>query len=248
MNEAPPPWLASLADAAPRMRVPALLRPPVDGGRRSAVLVLFGEGAGGPELLLIQRRNGLRRHSGQPAFPGGSFEAGDRSAEECAVREAVEETGVDAGGIEPLARMPELYIPHSGFRVQPVIAWWRTPSAVHAADAGEVANAVTVPVAELSDPANRVVVDVAGRRAGPGFRVRDLLVWGFTAGVVDELLRMGGWEQPWNAGGAAPVVPLTPPADTPAPVPPGGPPAGPPSGAPAPDGPGAHAPASPGTG
>ena len=35
-------------------------------------------------------------------------------------------------------------------------------------------------------------------RVGPGFAVRDLLVWGFTAGLLDALLRMGGWERPWR--------------------------------------------------
>jgi hypothetical protein len=33
---------------------------------------------------------------------------------------------------------------------------------------------------------------------GPAFRVADLLVWGFTAGLVDSLLELGGWSQPWD--------------------------------------------------
>ncbi len=218
----PPEWLTALAEAGTRMEVPPIMRPPAEGGRRSAVLVLFGSGAAGPELLLIQRNGGLRRHSGQPAFPGGSFEEGDRTPEECAIREAVEETGVDPAGIVPLGLLPELYIRHSGFRVQPVLAWWREPSAVHAADAGEVANAVTVPVAELTDPANRVLVEVAGRRTGPGFRVGGMLVWGFTAAVLDALLTLGGWQRPWNESGRAEVVHLVPPAE-PARTGPGGP-------------------------
>jgi hypothetical protein len=27
-----------------------------------------------------------------------------------------------------------------------------------------------------------------------------MLVWGFTAAVVDRLLALGGWERPWDAG------------------------------------------------
>ncbi|WP_017625915.1 NUDIX hydrolase [Nocardiopsis chromatogenes] len=206
-----PDWLTALAEAGARMPVPPLLRPPASGGRRAAVLILFGAGAAGPEVLLIQRNDGLRRHSGQPAFPGGSFEDGDRTPEECAVREAVEETGVDPAGIDPVGRLPELYIRHSGFRVAPVLAWWRSPSPVRAADAGEVASAAAVPVAELADPANRVRVEVAGRgAAGPGFRAGGMLVWGFTAGVVDGLLRLGGWERPWRSA-ATEVVTIVPP-------------------------------------
>src|SRR5690606_41358675 len=114
-----PGWLTALAEAGARMGVPPIMRPPAEGGRRSAVLVLFGSGAAGPELLLIQRNGGLRRHSGQPAFPGGSFEEGDRTPEECAIRGAEEETGVDPAGVVPLGRLPERYIRHRGVRVPP---------------------------------------------------------------------------------------------------------------------------------
>ncbi|MFC3999945.1 NUDIX hydrolase [Nocardiopsis sediminis] len=179
------------------MPVPAVMRPPEEGGRRSAVLILFGEGERGPDVLLIQRNNGLRRHSGQPAFPGGALDPSDDGPEDCALREAREETGADPDGIELLGRLPELYINRSGFRVQPILAWWRTPSDVHPADPGEVAGVVRVPIADLADPANRVRVREPGGAARPAFRVGGMLVWGFTAAILDRLLVLGGWERPW---------------------------------------------------
>jgi hypothetical protein len=33
---------------------------------------------------------------------------------------------------------------------------------------------------------------------GPGFRVGGLVVWGFTAGLLSELLVLGGLERPWD--------------------------------------------------
>ncbi|MFB9800088.1 NUDIX hydrolase [Streptomonospora salina] len=190
------------------MPVPSVMRPPESGGRRSAVLILFGEGEHGPDVLLIQRNNGLRRHSGQPAFPGGSFEPGDEGPEDCAVREAVEETGVDPVGIELLGRLPELFIRPSAFRVTPVMAWWREPSEVRAADAGEVAGVVRVPVSELADPANRIRARHPNGSSGPAFRVHGMLVWGFTAAILDRLLVLGGWERPWLDGQEAEPVAL----------------------------------------
>lgn len=205
-----PEWLGSLAHAAVRMPVPTRLRPPERGGRRSAVLILFGEGDRGPDVLLIQRNSGLRRHSGQPAFPGGSIEDTDTGPEDAALREASEETGADPAGIELLGRLPELYIMRSGFRVTPVMAWWRTPSAVHAADSGEVASVTRVAVADLVDPANRVRVRAPDRVIGPGYRVGGMLVWGFTAGILNQLLVLGGWERPWVHDTSVPAVEAMP--------------------------------------
>ncbi|PSK99409.1 8-oxo-dGTP pyrophosphatase MutT (NUDIX family) [Murinocardiopsis flavida] len=193
-----PEWLGALAEAAARAPVPRVLRPPSDGGRHSAVLVLFGESPeGGPDVLLIQRNNGLRRHSGQPAFPGGSIEPGDAGAIGCALREAGEETGLLPAGVEVLCALPELYISRTDFRVTPVLAWWHTPSEVGPADPAEVASVARVPVAELADPANRVRTRHPDGSTGPAFRVRGMLVWGFTAAILNQLLVLGRWERPW---------------------------------------------------
>jgi len=191
----PPAWLCDLAAAAATMDVPRILRPPASGGRRSAVLILFGDG---PDLLFIQRSEGLRRHPGQPAFPGGAIDDGDDGPVGAALREAAEETGLDPAGVEVLGTMPELFIPHSGFRVVPVLAWWREPSAVGPVDTGEVAAVERIPIADLADPAHRVMLQNPSGRIGPAFRIGSMLIWGFTAGLVDRLLALAGWERPWN--------------------------------------------------
>ena len=128
-DEAPAPlWLPELAGAIARTPVPPLLRPPAGVGRPSAILVLFGSAASGPggsdpDLLLIQRRPGLRRHGGQPAFPGGAIEPGDAGPVEAALREAAEEVGLDPSGVDVIGTAPELFISRSGFRVIPVLGW-----------------------------------------------------------------------------------------------------------------------------
>jgi len=195
-----PSWLTDLAAAAAAMDVPRVMRPPALGGRRSAVLVLFGDG---PDLLFIQRSEGLRRHAGQPAFPGGAIEAGDEGPVGAALREAAEETGLDPAGVEVLGTMPELYITRSGFRVVPVLAWWREPTAVRPVDIGEVAAVERVPVAALADPRCRVTLRHPSGRTGPAFRIGSMLIWGFTALLVDRLLALAGWERPWDVAAVA---------------------------------------------
>ena len=192
-----PAWLRELAAAAETMEIPLLTAPPERGGKPSAVLILFADGPAGPDLLLIQRSQGLRLHAGQPAFPGGSIDAGEGPVE-AALREAAEEVGVDPEGVEVVGTLPEVYIERTGFRVVPVLGWWRQPSAVAPVDAGEVAAVERVGVAELADPAVRLMVRVPDGRTTPAFRVRGMLIWGFTAGLVDRLLALAGWEKPWD--------------------------------------------------
>jgi 8-oxo-dGTP pyrophosphatase MutT (NUDIX family) len=198
--ESAPAWLLRLADAAGTMEVPAPLAPPVTGGRPSAVLVLFGDGPEGPDLLFIQRSDDLRLHAGQPAFPGGAIDEGDGGPVGAALREAAEEVGLDLAGVDVVGTLPEVFIERTGFRVVPVLAWWRKPSAVAPVDAGEVAAVERVSVAELADPATRVTLRMPNGRSSPAFRVRGMLIWGFTAVLVDRLLALGGWEKPWDAG------------------------------------------------
>lgn len=200
-----PGWLTDLAKAAERMAVPAELRPPAGGGRRSAILILFGagpDGAGsdwaGPDLLLVQRSQSLRRHAGQPAFPGGVIDPADDGAAGAALREAAEEAGVDPRGVHVVTVLPDLYIPRTGFQVSPVIGWWREPVAVAPGDPAEVTAVARVPVAELADPANRLMIRYPNGGAGPAFRAGTMLVWGFTAFVISQLLALGGWERPWD--------------------------------------------------
>jgi 8-oxo-dGTP pyrophosphatase MutT (NUDIX family) len=193
-----PEWLRKLAAAAETMKISPRLMPPATGGRASAVLVLFADGPGGPDLLLIQRSKGLRLHAGQPAFPGGAIDAGDSGPVGAALREAVEEVGLDPSGVDVVGMLPEAYIPPTGFRVVPVLAWWRRPSAVAPVDLGEVAAVERVSVAELADPAARLMVRVPDGRTSPAFRVRGMLIWGFTAVLVDRLLALAGWETPWD--------------------------------------------------
>jgi 8-oxo-dGTP pyrophosphatase MutT (NUDIX family) len=195
-----PAWLQPLVDALPTVTPEQISRflPPAEGGRHSAVLILFGEGSDGPDLLFIERAATLRSHAGQPAFPGGAQDDTDATPVAAALREAREEVGLDPAGVDVLGTLPDLWLPPSGFVVTPVLAWWRAPHDVGVVDIAEVAAVVRVPIAELVDPANRVSVAHPSGWIGPGFAVRDLLIWGFTAGLTDRLLALAGWEQPWD--------------------------------------------------
>jgi 8-oxo-dGTP pyrophosphatase MutT (NUDIX family) len=171
---------------------------PVVGGRPSAVLILLADEGGTPDVLVLERAADLRNHAGQPAFPGGAAEPGDRDAVATALREAHEEVGVDPATVSVVSELPRLWIPVSDFVVTPVLAWWHDPHPVHPKDAVEVARVARLPVGDLADPACRLRVRHSSGYVGPAFDIGGMLVWGFTAGVLAKLLELGGWARPWD--------------------------------------------------
>ena len=74
-------------------------------------------------------------------------------------------------------------------------------------DPAEVSDVHRVPIAELTDPGNRVNVRHPSGYIGPGFTVHDMLVWGFTAHLLDRILArwLGSalWDQDvsWTSDG-----------------------------------------------
>lgn len=187
--------------------------PSVDGGRPAAVLILLGVLDDVPaehrssavprslDVLLQRRSDSLSSHPGQVSFPGGRAEPHDADAAATAMREAQEETGLDPAGVEVLHTLPDVPLVVSDHRVSPVVAWWREPSAVAAVDHAETVDVRRVPIADLLDPESRfmTVHDVGGSTLRmPAFEVDGMVVWGFTAGLLDGLLDALGWTEPWD--------------------------------------------------
>ncbi len=198
----------------------AFALPDGDRPRLSAVLVLFGvldhvpAGTGHPavardlDVLLTRRALTLSHHPGQIAFPGGGIDPGDAGPQAAAVREAVEETGLDATGVRVLGTLPDLPVTASRNLVTPVLAWWAQPSSVAATDPAETVDVFRVAVADLVDPDHRVtaVVRHADREyRGPAFVVDGVVVWGFTAFVLDRLFDELGWSVPWDESRTVPA-------------------------------------------
>jgi 8-oxo-dGTP pyrophosphatase MutT (NUDIX family) len=223
---AAPAWLKPLVEnvacvpAAFRRRLPADVLALVTAahakakltrsGRDAAVLVLFSGPEDAPadggvpedaDLLLTVRASTLQHHAGQAAFPGGATDPGDAGPVDTALREAREETGIDATRLRPLATLEKMFIEPSGFHVVPVLAYSPDPGPVTVVDESETAIVARVPLRAFVNPENRLMVcrrTFSSRFAGPAFLLNEMLVWGFTGQVISALLDCAGWALPWN--------------------------------------------------
>jgi 8-oxo-dGTP pyrophosphatase MutT (NUDIX family) len=196
--------------------------PPDQGGRASAVLILFGPSPeGGEDVVLTERSHSMRSHAGQVSFPGGAVDPVDSGPVAAALREAQEEVGLEPAGVQVVAELPALYLPPSNFVVTPVLAWWAQPSPISVVDHLEVARVLRAPLTELTDPARRFTVSHPSGFVGPAFDVDGLLVWGFTAGLLSKVIELAGLERSWDRDDHRPLPahllgppdrPMTPPA------------------------------------
>jgi len=171
--------------------VPEAARTPPPGARVGAVLVLLEDGPGserdGPRLVLTRRRPDLRSHPGQLSFAGGRVEPGERPVD-AALREAVEEIGLDPASVTVLGLGPTFYVPPSRFWVVPVVARWHAPHPL-TPEPREVAEVLHVTLDALTDE-RRWRHTPMGPREGStwAWQLDDDLLWGATALVVRMLL------------------------------------------------------------
>ena len=198
-----PEWLEPVRAAVRTMKAKDLssfVPPKRPKPREGAVLVLFGDGPEGPDLLLTERAHTMRSQPGQVSFPGGSSDDGE-DAVATALRETQEETGLDPEGVHVFAVLPRIWLPPRNFAVAPVLAYWDHPSPVRVVNEQEVHAVFRTPVEELLEPSNRFSVRHPLGWNGPGWMIgpdHDVLLWGFTAGILDALFEHVGWTRPWD--------------------------------------------------
>lgn len=203
-----PGWLRRLPERIHDLSPDYFTRfaPPPGVEKRAAVLMLFGPSmCGGQDVLLTERSHDLRSHAGQVSFPGGRIDPGDDGAVGAALRETHEEVGVDPAQVEILGELPGLFLGPSGNAVTPVLGWWAERHTPQITSHVEVARVVRARVADLVDPTRRFTVTTPIGYRGPGFEVDRLFVWGFTAGLLDALLDIGGVALPWDRSRVRPL-------------------------------------------
>jgi 8-oxo-dGTP pyrophosphatase MutT (NUDIX family) len=156
--------------------------------REAAVLLLLWEQYGEVWLALTRRGPALRTHAGDVSLPGGVCEPGE-TAEDAAVREAVEEIGIDVRQTTVVGRLDDAWS-SAGHRIVPVVAWHYGVPRFHV-DGAEVSQVIELVVPELADPANHGVKTVPlGDIAYTDdvLRCSGVTIVGLTADIVVDLV------------------------------------------------------------
>ena len=93
------------------------------GYSEASILVIFINNYDKNEsyILLTQRKNNLRKHAGQIAFPGGRKEIEDKTLIETVVRETEEEISLSRENYDIIGHFPKFYT-GTGYVVTPYIA------------------------------------------------------------------------------------------------------------------------------
>jgi 8-oxo-dGTP pyrophosphatase MutT (NUDIX family) len=162
-----------------------------DSCRKAGVLVLLYPKHGQLTVLLTRRTESVNHHRGQISLPGGEQHPGE-SLEATALRETVEELGLDLTAVRVLGRLTPLFIPPSNYCIYPTVAAIPGPPTFRAAPE-EVAEVIEAPVDHLADPANRrrEIRPYGGRDVDvPFFEFAGHKIWGATAMVLAELLAL----------------------------------------------------------
>lgn len=170
------------------------LRPAAPPRLRPAGVLIGVETSGKqPEVILTRRALHLRHHPGQIALPGGGRESSDSDVAATALREAEEEIGLPAAGVDVLGTLPA-HETVTGFSVTPVVALLTRPFTL-APQKGEVEEAFRVPLAHLLDLDHYRIegrVWAGQMRHYPVVPWGPYYIWGATARILRGLAERAG--------------------------------------------------------
>lgn len=157
---------------------------------RGAVAVLFKEESNDLWLLMIRRsENPGDPWSGQMAFPGGHADLRDRTLLDTAVRETLEEVGVNIRDQEFLGCLRNVQPKNAPMVVTPFV--FLVLREVRPAPSREAKEVLWVPMSFLLNPKNlsSIELQIGGKGVSMGcYPYLDHIIWGMSFRIIREII------------------------------------------------------------
>ena len=161
------------------------------GPRREAAVLVALTRESSPQVVLGRRAMHLSLHPGEVAFPGGKREPEDATPWVTALREAMEEVGLEQDLVHPLGELSPL-VTRTGFEVHPCVA--RVPEDLEmVVDPGEFDSVFLSPLEIYADRKIfrlESMSDGTRTRMVPHYQVGSDNIWGVTAAVLAQLANL----------------------------------------------------------
>ena len=161
----------------------------------ASTLLLIYPKDGETFFCLIERQEYEGTHSNQISFPGGKNESGE-SMKETALRETMEEIGVDPVSINIIGELSQVFVPPSNFLIHPFVGYCDfTPD--FKANEREVKRIIEVNIDELfKKDVIKIKKNSLKKSSGnvnfevPYLDLNNKIVWGATSVILNEFRRM----------------------------------------------------------
>lgn len=188
LNKTPLPGISAHMQMAPSGRRPELDMPGHDAVDSAVLLLLFNNN-NQTLITFIERAEYEGIHSGQISFPGGKTEPGDADFSQTAIRETIEETGVQLP-VQIIGSLTDLFVPPSNFIIHPFVGYV-SGIPVFTPDPEEVKSVFTVDLAWLASEKSRSDYRFFYHGkwlSAPCFMADTHIIWGATAMILNEFL------------------------------------------------------------
>lgn len=162
-------------------------------GRAAVMVALYGDGPD-YQVLYTVRTSKVEHHKGEISFPGGACDPEDAGIAETALRESLEEVGIQPADVSILGLLDDM-VTGSQFTVTPVVARVKAHPYNFSIHEFEVDKLLQVPLSHLNNATNHVPHPRAGTNSR-AYKFGDHVIFGATASMTTHFLGLAIGTQP----------------------------------------------------
>ena len=143
-------------------------------------------------ILLTQRSEQVLYHKGQICFPGGSYQPGDTTLLQTALRETEEEIGLTAGDVEVLGELDDNSTTSSRYVISPFVALIPYPYTFKP-NYSEIKQIISVPLSGLTSELHYIQSSPNSNkqyRINYTYHYGEHVIWGVTARILNQLIEL----------------------------------------------------------